>query len=86
MQLKISIRDKDRVVHCPQWQDGPYGSEIPVGDIAISNCAKCGYYKGLKDIFTLECVWREVRYRSSAPLLPCCSPAHPPLHRPKGGN
>ncbi len=59
MQLNISIKNKDRVVYCPRLQAGPFGSAIPVGDITLNNCAKCGHYKGLKDIFTLECGWEE---------------------------
>lgn len=61
MELTISIRDKKRIVHCPQWTFANFGtgSTIPVGDIVLSVCAKCTDYKGLKDIFTLDCGWEE---------------------------
>jgi len=65
MQLKISIKGKHRIVHCPRWQIGPFGSTIPVGDTTLDVCAKCFYYKKLKDIFTLECSWGEDKDKSS---------------------
>lgn len=59
MLLNISIRDKKRIVYCPRWKFVSFGGTIPVGDITLSDCAKCTNNKGLKDIFTLECDWKE---------------------------
>lgn len=59
MLLNISIRNNKRIVCCPRWKSLSFGGTIPVGDIILSDCAKCGDYKKLHSIFTLECGFKK---------------------------